>query len=285
MPARLRILALVVAAACFGGPAAAGDASDLLYERTVMAQAGVRCGLFQPPVLNALQAARLQARGAALRAGGRPDAVAALEARARERAERTDCRASGLQTAAARVRQAFADYAQLHVMTFPGPRSAWRAERPDPRLPRPRWSLVEQLPGSGGWMLFGLVDGRPALLDARRAAVPAAFARIGVRDLDRVAQPYLLGPPPPSLARVFLASGRGAAARALLPAGAAAGVLYRFPPELAGELARLDPREQASVALAYPGAGRDRMALAVVEVGDFAAAQAFLASGVPLRSR
>ena len=128
-----------------------------------------------------------------------------------------------------------------------------------------------------GWVLFGSVSGRLALLDARRGTRPAASARLRLRDPARLTAPFLGGPPPASIDRVFLASARGAAARALLPAGAGGGVLYVFPPEVLPALAGLDPREVAQVELVYPAAGRDRTDTARVEVGDLAAARAFLA--------
>ncbi len=243
-----------------------------------MGAAGRRCGFFGPGVASALEASRSQARGAALRAGDPPAALDAVEGRAQARAAAADCHAPGLLTAADRVRTAYVDYAKLSVMRFPGPRSAWRAERPDPRLGGDRWRLVQALPGTGGWMLFGSVSGRPALLDARQGAAPAATARLRLRDPARLDAPFLSGPPPAAMSRAILASGRGFAARALLPAGASRGVLYVFPQATLGALAGLDPRETAQAELVYPTAGRDRIEDAPLEIGDLAAALAFLAS-------
>jgi len=58
-----------------------------------------------------------------------------------------------------------------------------------------------------------------------------------------------------------------------LPKGSRAGWAFRFPPEAARELARLDPREAVAVEFLFPG---DVTRRAYVEVGDFAAGQAFL---------
>lgn len=280
MAARRLALFLMLALPVEAGAGSA--ASGLLYERTLMGAAGARCGLFSAPVGAALGAAREQARGAALRAGDPPAAVAAVaatEARAQARAAAVDCRSPALRTAADRVRQAFADYARLPVMRFPGPRSAWRAERSDPRLTGARWRLVQALPGGGGWLLFGSVDGVPALLDARRGAAPAAYARVRLRDPGRLDRPFLDGPPPPAVSAGMLASSREPAARSLWPAGATGATLYRFPPALLPRLGALDPREMAAVELVYPAAGHDRVVSAPLEVGDLRAAQAFLAAG------
>ena len=275
------LFALALMAIATSASAAPSAASGLLYERALMEAAGRRCALFAPGVASALEASRNQARGAALRAGDTPGVLDALEGRAVAKAASVDCRAPGLLTAAERVRGAFADYAQLSVMRFPGPRSAWRAERADPRLRGDRWRLVQALPGAGGWILFGSVSGRPALLDARRGAGPAASVRLRLRDPSRLAAPFLAGPPPAQLSRVFLASGRSPAARALLPAGAATGLLYAFPQAAMTALATLDPRETAQVELIYPAAGRERADAAPLEIGDLAAALAFLAVPAP----
>ena len=288
MPPRLlrhAFAAVVVLAALAQAPPvlATSAASGQLYERALMSTAGARCGLFAPDVARALEAGRVQARSTALRAGDAAAAVSATEARAVAKASSVDCRSPGLRLAAERVRAAYADYAKLSVMRFPGPRSAWRAERPDPRLTGPRWAIVQALPGSGGWLLFGVVGGRPGLLDARRGVAAAATARLRLRDPARLGEPFLAGPPPASISRVILASGRGAAVQALLPAGARAGVLYTFPPAALAALSALDPRESAQVELVYPTLHGERVASAPVEIGDFDAARAFLAAGRPAR--
>jgi hypothetical protein len=260
-----------------GAVRAESAASGLLYERALMGAAGARCRLFTPEVLDALATAREQARGAALRAGDSPAAVSATEARALARARAADCRSAGLQVAAGRVREAYASYARLAEMRFPGSRSAWLALRPAPGVKGPRWAVVQALPGSGGWLLFGVADGRVALLDARRGAAPAASARLLFRDAGRLDRPFLQGPAPASVSAAVLASARAPAGRTLWPAGATAGTLYLFPQELLARLEQLDPREVAAVQLVYPAAGRERVTTATLEIGDLRAAAAFAA--------
>lgn len=272
--------ALMQAAGQADGALPPGGAQGLYYERALMSRADARCRLFAPAVAAALAAARDQARSAALRAGGDRVEVDATRDRALAKADTVDCRAPGLATAAARLRQAFSGYAQLSAMRFPGARSAWLAERPDARLHGPRWSLVEALPGSGGWVLFGEVNGGPVLLDARRNAAPAATARLVVRDPTRWAAPVLANAPPQGAAsRTFLAVAREKAPPALRPAGATDGELYPFPPAALDALTRLDPRESGRIELVYPAAGRERVFALQLEIGDIAAARAFLAAG------
>jgi hypothetical protein len=279
-----------VSAACLAAPVAAGAASaasQYLYERTLMGAADARCHLFSPDIGRALAAARVQARNTALRAGDGSAAVAATERRALDKAASVDCRAPGLKLAADRLRSAFADYAKLQVLTFPGVRANWRAERPYPGYHgAPRWGLAQSVVGQGGWMVFGITGGQVTLLDARRDSAPAPIARIVFRNPAILSEPYVdlrRSDPadqvaPAAVSQAFIARGRAVAARSLLPAGAKTGLAYQFPPDVTPALARLDPREMAAVQLVYPGAKGDRVVTGWVEVGDLAAAQAFLAT-------
>lgn len=281
------VLALAVTAA-LAAPAAAlavPAAAQYLYERTLMSAADVRCHLFAPAVGRSLSAARMQAHDAALRAGETPDGVAALEARAQAKAAATPCNAPGLKLAAERLRTAYADYAKLQTLTFPGVRTSWKAERPYPAYHGPpRWGLVQTTVGQGGWMLFGVVNGQVALLDARRNVAPAASVRLVLRDPARLDQPYVdarrndpaAQMPPLDVSQVFIARSRAPAPKSLWPAGAQNAVTYQFPAEALPALARLDPREMAAVELVYPSLKGDRVATSWIEVGDLAAARAFL---------
>lgn len=288
--------ALAAAMAGFAAPstASASAAAEYLYERALMNAADARCHLFSPEVGHALAAARVQARNAALRAGDSSTAVEATERRAVDKASGVDCRSRGLALAAERLRTAFADYAKLQVMRFPGPQSAWRAERPYPDYHGgPRWGLLQAVLGQGGWVLLGTTGGVVTVLDARPHAAPAASARLVMRDPARLAQPYLdpgrrelaAQAPPRDVSQVFIARSRSTAAKSLLPAGASSGTTYQFPTEALSALARLDPREFATLELVYPGVKGDRIATAWIEIGDLAAAEAFLASGHIVKAR
>jgi hypothetical protein len=286
---RLGLISAAVAACAVVPALAAAEsaASQYLYERTLMGAADGRCHLFAPDVGRALAAARAQARNAALRAGDSSAAVAATERRALDKAASVDCRAPGLKLAADRLRTAFSDYAKLQVMSFPGARGRWRAERPYPGYHgAPRWGLVQVAAGQGGWVLFGVADRQVILLDARRDSAPAPIARIVFRNPAILSEPYVdlrRSDPadqvaPAAVAQTFIARGRTLAARSLLPAGAKTGLAYQFPSNVMAALARLDPREMAAVQLVYPDAKGDRVVSGWVEVGDLAAAQAFLAT-------
>ncbi|NBB15276.1 hypothetical protein GVN21_07900 [Caulobacter sp. SLTY] len=277
-------------------PAHAAPALDLLYERTVMVAADDRCGLFSPQIAAALDASRLQARGAALRAGARPETLAETERRARSKAAGAACGSPDLKVAASRVRGAFEGYARLIRMDYPGEVAGWSADRSTSKQ-GDRWKLSQ---GSAfGWdrLRFGLAgqSGPPTLTAVavfNDAGAPYA-ARLVMRDVTRTSGPYLdhrgkakggklalsARTAPRSASRVFTAAGRGPAGPALLPAGAKAGWSFRFSPAATAALADLDPREAVTVEFVFAGpGGRDVVRTAHIEVGDFAAGRAFLAA-------
>ncbi|MDB5447335.1 MAG: hypothetical protein JWQ97_2652 [Phenylobacterium sp.] len=261
---------------------------DLVYERTVMTAADQRCGLFAPDVSAALASAQAQARGAALRAGASPENLRGVEHRARDRAAAADCASSELATAATRVRNAFAGYARLDRVSYPGDLAGWRADRSGAGAIR--WRLTQEARFGRDRMTFGLA-GRtlPGLLlaVAQFADGQAPYAaRLLVRDTQRSTGPYLdqLGGahrglplerrlPPRGALRVYAAEARSTAGVDLLPKDRGSGWAFRFPAQASRELAALDPREAVAVEFLFPG---DVVRTAFVEVGDFAAGEAFL---------
>ena len=285
---RRGLIAAGLAAACFAAPvaaSAASAASQYLYERALMGAADGRCHLFTPAIGRALSAARAQARNAVLRGGASSADVEATERRAMAKAASVDCHAPGLKLAADRLRVAFADYAKLQTLSFPGVRAGWKAERPYPGYHgAPRWGLAQGVLGQGGWMVFGITGGQVTLLDGRPDSAPAPIARIVFRNPAILSEPYVdlrRNDPadqvaPAAVSQTFIARGRTSAARSLLPAGARTGLAYQFPPDVMAALAQLDPREMAALQLVYPGPKGDRVVTGWVEVGDLAAARAFL---------
>lgn len=273
----------------------AATAAGLYYERSVMAEADARCRLFAPEIGAALNASRLQAKGAALRSGVGAGDLAAAADRARLAAYSVDCRSKDLTTAADRVRAGFAGYARMTAMDFPGDASVWRAER-RPSAPvvdhkaveGPRWRLTEAglWDGAGrGALTLGLAAdaARPMVMVAAPEALGASSAFLVLRDPGRAALPYIdpgrrtlaARTAPPALTRAFVAEAKSAAPASLLPRGEGQGAVFVFPPAAADALSALDPREAVTVEFTYPGRPSQR---AVFEVGDFAAGRAFLAA-------
>lgn len=287
---RGRTAAAVAALLAAATPVLAAPA-DLFYERTVMTAAGHRCGLFDAAVSAALEAARIQARSAALRSGAAIEALAATEQRARAKAAGADCASPDLALAAGRVRTAFEGYSKLLRMTWPGDLSEWKADRSLSR-DRPIWRLSQTARFGADQMTFGLGgrDGAKVLLAAVSFADDARpySARLVMRDPARAPQPYLNrrgggGPiplsarvPPADASRMFVAEASSPASERLRPAGTETGWLYRFPAPAARTLASLDPREAIMVEFLFSGRGGDQVRRAYIEVGDFAAGRAFI---------
>ncbi len=276
-----------------GVMAAPGQASasslDLFYERTVMAAADARCGLFSGGVGSALSSARAQARGAAMRAGVDRPTLKTVEARAISRASTAPCDSNDMTVAADRVRGAFEGYSRLIRMDYPGDLSIWRADRSS-SVQAARWRLDQDVTFGDSRMVFGLAGRRGANVLLALAHFPGGAApysaRLVLRDDDATAGPYLDNRgaslatmplarrlPPPAAQRTYTAEARSTAGLDLLPAGMKAGWAFRFPAEAARALAQLDPREAVAVDFLFAG---DVTRRAYVEVGDFAAGRAFL---------
>lgn len=260
---------------------------DLVYERTAVSAADERCGLFSPEISAALAAAQAQARGAALRAGTDPKALALLERRAQNQGWSSNCRSYELAATANRVRSAFAGYARIQRIDYPGEIAGWRADRTGPGAIR--WRLAQQSRFGADQMTFGLA-GRDALgvviavAEFADGETPYG-ARLLLRDDARSTGPYLdrLGAsgqlpldrrlPPRGALRAIPAEARSQAGADLLPKYGRTGWAFRFPAKAARELAELDPREAVAVEFLFAG---DEVRRAYIEVGDFAAGKAFL---------
>jgi hypothetical protein len=279
----------------WSGPAGAQPTTTLVYERTLMTVADTRCRLFTPEINTALQAGAEQARGAALRAGLPYEEVEGAETRAQLKALAIPCNNPDLITAAARVRQAFAGYAQLTRMNFKGEFDEWRAERPFPTRKEPRWALIQFAAGADGMPLKGLhimlglagLAGQLQLTvvtDDPRAA-RAVTARLILRDPAKAHAPYAdprrhdlsARTPPLDLTQGFIASGRAPAGAQLLPMGTGTGTAFTFANAARLAMERLDPRDAVMVQIVYPQLNGERVQTGWVEVGDFRAGEAFLA--------
>jgi hypothetical protein len=287
---RRRVLTAALCAGLLPSAADAAGAEALFYERALMSAAGARCGLFAPDIAAALSSATQQARGAALRAGVGRAALAATEKRAQAKAWATPCASPDLSTAAVRVRSAFAGYARIDRMDFPGDASGWKAARGVNGQTASAWRLAQTAAGPGP-MVFGVAadagEDRLTAVAAWPGALSASGARLVVRDITKSREPYLDSrrrglagrAPPRSASRVFLASGRSTAGANLLPEGAATGAVFRFPSAAVHALRGLDPREALIVEIVYPARNGERVERVAFEVGDFAAAVTFLEVG------
>lgn len=274
-----RTLAAIVALTLAAGTATA--AGDVYYERAFVRAAQDKCRLFEPRLTQALEAATLQARGAALRAGRPASELAATAARATARAEATPCNDADLNQVKTRVRHAFAGWSRAARINFPGDKAVWSADRFESA--HDGWRLFQDGATGASPVRFGLTGKAPQ--EARPAAVvsfvgkPRPYAaRIVMRDAARSPRPWLAGDGlPPDAARLAVfAAGSDLAPRDLLISGGRAGEVWRFPDSAAEALATLDPRELFLIEFLFRD---DSVATARFEAGDFAAARAFLAMG------
>ena len=78
------------------------------------------------------------------------------------------------------------------------------------------------------------------------------------------------------MARVFMAEARGPADRRLLADSQKAATAFRFPAPAIDAIGALDPREAITVEFLFSGRTGEVARPAFIEVGDFAAGQAFL---------
>lgn len=259
---------------------------DLYVERTAMAAADQRCGFFDSGLRSALEAGRLQTRNAALRSGATADDLSRADAQARASARTVICDSEPVAAAAAHVRNAFAGFAKLRQITYPGETADWRADRTASATVH-RWRLAQQTDFAGGKMVFGLAgrDTRPvllALVSFEGGQAPYG-ARLVLRDSSRAAQPYLdlrgdqdlsRRLPPAGALRTYAAEARSKAGLDLRPETMSSGWAFRFPAQAAERLATLHPREAVAVEFLFTQGAPVRRVY--VEVGDFAVGHAFL---------
>ncbi len=294
---RLKPAILAAALVLAGASDAATPGSEAYYDRSLMRAADARCHLFTPTVGSALAAAAAQARGAALRAGASNASLRALAVQAVAKQTGLPCSSKDLAVASARVRTAFEGYSRLIRMTFPGDDVAWQADRSLPTRTT-IWRLSQPTAAGSSPVMFGLAGdyGHPAELlavgDFGEDQTPYS-AQLMVRDVSRAPEPYLQAAsvatwarlplteraPPRSAVLAFTAETREDADKSLLPKGSTSGVAFRFPAAAAQALAGLDPREAATLVFLIQDRAGGRARRAYVEVGDFAAGQAFLAAG------
>lgn len=279
----MRALFLACALTAFAAPAHAQpmpDAQAAYAERRALLEADRRCDLFEAPTRAALQAAAGQARGALLRAGWTQTRLSELDGAAVSAARARRCGDARTESAAARARTAFENWSRIHSMNFQGGERAWLARRtPDPV---DHWRLKQDIPAPPG-AAFGVRESSAGLrqltlvLPLAGSEDAPAGAELVIRDRGRaplsqmdlpgrVTRGLTAGAPAGGTARTFMAQ-----ARRIETATGGRRAIFVFPGEALAEMSALDPREAAEIRL---GDG----ARLLIEIGDLAAARAFLAA-------
>ncbi len=287
-------LALGLCAAMALGPLAADAAAiDTYYEHTLMKAADARCHMFSLDLASAIGVGQALARTAALRAGVDEDQLAAKAARAIARADIEPCDSKDLATVAGRERTAFQSYEHLQSIPYNGDFQNWWAVRQASNSGRV-WNLSQRATFGRDSLTFGLTSTHDvfelmAVVRFADGATPYA-AQLVMRDRLKSTRPFLDQRAAdtkgiiPLVARVtprtstisYLADAKGEPDRLVRPAGKGSAIAYRFPAAAANAMILLDPREAVQIDFLFPGAGRDQVRTAYIEVGDFAAGKAFL---------
>jgi hypothetical protein len=279
--------ALALGLAGLTGMASAQDADLIFGERTAALAMDQHCGLFSDSERAALEAARLQARGALLRSG-----ISAARLQAYSHDISTDagsraCDAPEVLAMRARVAVAFEGYLRVGNMSFPGDTFSWIADR-QVLTEEPVWALLQDT----GEIRVGVssIDEDLGFTVALPRDTPYSAAVLVMRDLEREPRLYdatlggmFPGPqgapwahwtPPDYARRMVWGSDQSTGAAAGILANAPQGRVFRFPLSAVDALAALDPREGARIDLL--DSNGQRVATHYFEVGDFAAAVAFL---------
>lgn len=266
------LIATAMMGAILTAPAlAAQDPAVIAYaQRRALLAADDGCALLDAAPRAALTAMTHQSRAALVRAGWTHDRLDALERQSITAGRSHLCTSDALREAAASARAGYEGWRRLASMTFPGTESEWRARRtPDPA----GWYVWQDVPGAPGHR-FGVRHGQtgPELAFAGPDASRAAIARLRFRDVARAPQPGFDAPgranarladrlPMPTESRLAIASARRESG-------------FAFAAAALDALAGLDPREAVAIELAGADGAVRRY---VIEVGDIAAARAFLA--------
>jgi hypothetical protein len=247
-------------------------------ERRGLLEADAQCRLFTPDIRSALSVTLAQARGALLRAGWTSANLRELEAAAINAARARPCDDQRTATAASDARRAFSHWSNVSTMEFPGWDRSWQARRV---IDDSGWRLSQAIDAPVGAM-FGVRqrgDAQRLTLAvplARGQAAPATAelilrdaARARVREValpQRISQGLEAGLPSPA------ASTSIPSTRAIERIDGQQVAIYSFPDTAFRDLVTLDPRETVEIRLE---SGRSSQRL-LVEVGDIAAARAFL---------
>ncbi len=270
---RSLLVALVLTAAPAAAAAQQGLGPREAYvERRGLIELDNRCRLLAPSIAQALGVGVAQARGALLRAGWSSRQVLQLDQAVVSSARARTCTDARTTAAADNARRAFGAWANLGTMQFPGWERTWVARR---SAVSTGWRLSQAIDAPLA-ATFGVRerDGVQALALAMSEESGRAFtaARLLARDPRRQPAPEV------SLTQRVgsgLEAGAPPVTARAVPAQRAAerdSVIFTFPDAAFADLLQLDPRESVVIELS---AGRATQRI-LVEVGDIAAARAFL---------
>lgn len=255
------------------------DARQAYVERRGLIETDTRCNLLGADVRAALHVGAMQARGSLLRAGWTSAQVRGLEQSVVQAAGQRPCNDTRTLQSAADARRAFAPWLSAGYMEFPGWQRAWLARRGtsdgwrlSQAIDTPRaavFGVRQQGAAQRLTLIITLERGETAPISAQ--LVQRDVARAQLREIalpQRVAYGIQAGAPSPSVAMTI------PSARAIERlSGGRTQVVFTFPDNAFAALLQLDPREAVELRVQ---SGRSVQSM-FVEVGDIAAARAFVA--------
>lgn len=277
------LLALGLTLALPAFAAASEGLQRTFAERTALLATDQRCALFAPGVRAALEAGAAQARSALLRQGWTNPQADALAGRARDLSQRHACDAAPVKEASRSAQAGFTAFSRMLSMRFPGQEQGWFARR---LADMDGWLAFQDVADRGRFGLRssgGVLQAAFTLPLATSATAPSS-ARLILRDRARAPTSPLDIPgrragrladnaPPPGLAEQVFAITRSV--KEMETPGVGRAAVFTFPPAVLERVARLDPREAAVVELDTNNGPRRYL----IEIGDLAAALAFLRAG------
>ncbi len=282
----MRLLVIAVAFAIAASPSASAQtgalsAQALYVERRALLETDAQCSLFNPNIRAALQAGAGQAAGALLRSGWTRVRLNELE-RAAVSAARTRACGDPRSASAARAAEAgFASWARTYALNFHGTERFWTARR---SADINGWRLSQQIaaPIAAGFgvrehegvqqlsLVMPLAPGEGAPASVQILMRDPARSNTDILDLrGRTSSGLASGLPAPGATHGYFANSRRIETNRNAPNQA----VFTFPEAAFQSLLALDPRETAELRL--ESGGRSQRIL--IEVGDLAAARAFLA--------
>jgi hypothetical protein len=264
---------LTAAASAQTGP----NAREAFVERRGLIEIDTQCRVLEHSIRDALQVGLAQARGSLLREGWSNAQVRNLEQSVVSAAQSRQCNDARSRQAIANANRSFASWANAATMEFPGWERDWIARRSNEG-----WRLSQvidaPLTATFGIRQQATTQRLTLTVPLARGAIAPTSARLILRDQSRarsveislpqrVAYGLAAGEPP------AIAQRRVPSTRAIerLDAGRSQ-VAFTFPDDAFRDLLALDPRETVAIEI-QNGRATQRL---LVEVGDIAAARAFL---------
>lgn len=254
------------------------NAQAVYVERRALLDTDERCHLFTANVRHALEAGAAQASGALLRSGWTSARLSELEQAAIGAARGRACGDPRTASAVHAAEAGFASWSRTYSMNFPATERTWVARR---SADVNGWRLYQQIavPAAATFGVREISGAQRLTLSMPAGAAAPASAQLVMRDPTRAGTNILdlrgrtstglsAGLPSANTAQHFFASSRRSERE-----GDASRVVFTFPDAAFQQMTRLDPRESVAVDIETGG----RTQRFIVEVGDIAAARAFLA--------